>query len=159
MLEAKNGVAGMIFVKEEKQKRLRKLKELMESPEETNFDPKTKEFIETEDMSESRRLRFKELMAVSTTRDFSDRQIRQWIWYMNKYMILMSELNYKFKNREVEEVKKSQAQKYLDGDLKDRQSQTPTHYDRTASPARYVQLPWNQHGAWLYSDDFYPHRD
>lgn len=131
----------------------------MESPEETNFDPKTKEFIETEDMSESRRLRFKELMAVSTTRDFSDRQIRQWIWYMNKYMILMSELNYKFKNREVEEVKKSQAQKYLDGDLKDRQSQTPTHYDRTASPARYVQLPWNQHGAWLYSDDFYPHRD
>lgn len=62
---------------------------------------------------------------------------------MNDYLVLMRELNYKIKRLAEDEAeerpRKSQSQRYLDGELKDRQSHTPTHYDRTRMPDRYVQ--------------------
>ena len=120
-------------------------------------------FLVNEDRAQNRCLRFKELMTVKSTSDFNDHQIRQWIRFMNDYMVMSSELNYEVKKlklaNETNRVEKTHAQRYLAGELKDRQCQTPTHYDRDRVPARYVQLPWSQHGAWLHSDEFYPHRD
>ncbi|CAK8993891.1 unnamed protein product [Durusdinium trenchii] len=148
---------------EEKQKKWRKIKEMLENPRDARLDHPMRAFIVSEDRAENRCRRFKELLSVKSTSDFSDHQVQQWIRFMNDYMVTSSELNYEVKKlklaNETNQGRKTQAQRYLDGELKDRQSQTPTHYDRDQVPAQYVQLPWNRHGAWLHSDEFYPHRD
>ncbi|CAK9065342.1 unnamed protein product, partial [Durusdinium trenchii] len=65
----------------------------------------------------------------------------QWIRFMNDYLVLMSELNYKVRQltEENKKTRKSHAQRCLDRELQDRQSQTPTHYNRTTTPARYAR--------------------
>lgn len=102
------------------------------------LDPPMRSFIASEDRAKNRCLRFKELMSVQSTSDFNDHQIRQWIRFMNDYIVMLSELNYEVKKmklaNETNRVEKTQAQRYLDGELKDCQSQTPTHYDRERTP-------------------------
>ena len=146
-----------------KEKKWRKIKEMLGNPRDAGFDPPMRSFIVNEDRAENRCLRFKEFMSIKPTSDFSDHQIQQWIRFMNDYMVTSSELNYEVKKlklaNETNPCKNTQAQRYLDGELKDCQCQTPTHYDREQVPAQYVQLPWNRHGAWLQRDEFYPHRD
>ena len=148
---------------EEKQRKWRKIKGMLGNPRDARLDQPMRSFLVNEDRAQNRCLRFKELMTVKSTSDFNDHQIRQWIRFMNDYMVMSSELNYEVKKMKLangaNRVEKTQAQRYLDGDLKDCQGQTPTHYDRDRTPARCVQLPWNQHGAWLHSDEYYPHRD
>ena len=148
--------------KEEGQAEWRKIQAAAKNYDDKSIDRFTREFLITEDFTNARCQKYKKVHQVTDTQRLSKLEMIQWHRVWNQCLTLMYHAGEHVEARRRDWHAQKDLERFIrkveNSEAIDKSIQTPTHYNRHLAQPRFVNLGAQNHGAWLWHNEFYPHR-